>query len=219
MEKKRSTGSIIFDVIFYGFIALFIFSEFYVFSMNRVSGDSMHPTLLDKHFVPTWRDTSKIERGNIIVFEAKQSKVDPQANTKTTDSNMNYIKRVIGTPGDTVEQKDGYLYVNNKKVNEFYLSNEQRTTGSDDPLKHKNWNLQSLSTTYEWNNYSKNKMTVPKDCYFVMGDNRANSNDSRYFGFVKQSAIKGVAFEPFWVKWSNNDSYVKVNDVSKNFFE
>ena len=82
------------------------------------------------------------------------------------DKNVSYIKRVIATEGDTLELKGNDVYINGKKLNEGYTA------------KHEN-------------EYCYNKITIPKSYIYVMGDNRDYSTDSREFGIVKVSYIKG----------------------------
>ncbi len=90
------------------------------------------------------------------------------------DPTKSYIKRVIGLPGDTVAVEDGYVLVNGKKLVENYIPPEYR----DD---------RSYSST-----------VVPPDDYFVLGDHRVSSNDSRAWGFVPKSYIYGKAVFVFW---------------------
>lgn len=87
-----------------------------------------------------------------------------------TDSNK-IIKRVIGLPGETIRYVDNTLYINDKKIDESYLKDK-----TDD------FDLQELG-------YDR----IPDDCYFVLGDNRDNSSDSRVIGPVKKSQIEGSA--------------------------
>jgi signal peptidase I len=85
------------------------------------------------------------------------------------------VKRVIGIPGDTVEGRDdGYVYVNGKRINEPYLAKPGITTPG--------FSLR----------------TVPPDSYWVMGDNRTISEDSRFFGFIPKKAIVGRVFIRIW---------------------
>ena len=90
------------------------------------------------------------------------------------DPTKSYIKRVIGLPGDTVAVQDGYVLVNGKKLEENYVPREYR---DDRP-------------------YSST--VVPPDDYFVLGDHRVSSNDSRAWGFVPRSYIYGKAVFVFW---------------------
>jgi signal peptidase I len=90
------------------------------------------------------------------------------------DIRESYIKRVIGLPGDTVAVQDGYVIVNGKKLVENYVPPEYR----------------------DERNYSPR--VVPTDEYFVLGDHRTSSNDSRAWGFVPRSYIYGKAVFVFW---------------------
>jgi len=109
------------------------------------------------------------KRGDIIVFKNPDNEKE------------NYVKRVIGLPGETVKIKDGEVYINDVKLEESYIKEEMRV---------------EEEKVYQ----------VPEDSYFVMGDNRNNSNDSRRWHttkYVKKSKILGkVAFRYFpWPKW------------------
>ena len=90
------------------------------------------------------------------------------------DPAKSYIKRVIGLPGDTVEVKDGWVMVNGKKLQENYVPAEYR---DDRPYP---------------------STMVPANDYFVLGDHRISSNDSRAWGFVPRSYIYGKAVFVFW---------------------
>ena len=87
-------------------------------------------------------------------------------------NNTKLIKRVVGLPGDTVEYKDNKLYINGKYIKEEFLKNNQETY---------DFSLEDLG--YE---------TLPDGYYFVMGDNRTNSTDSRVIGLVSAEDIEGT---------------------------
>lgn len=88
------------------------------------------------------------------------------------DQNHNYIKRVIAVEGDSVKIVDGVVFLNGDRLEEDYV--EHRS-------------FESMA-----------EITVPKDSYFVMGDNRSNSSDSRFWGFVPETNIIGRASLVFW---------------------
>jgi signal peptidase I len=88
---------------------------------------------------------------------------------------IDYIKRVIAVPGDTVDLKDGYVYINGEKIDEPYAK------GKTLPK-----------------NAIKFPDTVPENKVFVLGDNRENSSDSRYIGYIDYKKIKGKAVFRFW---------------------
>lgn len=85
-----------------------------------------------------------------------------------------FVKRIVGLPGDTVEILEGYLYVNGTKYDEPYINDEYRVRGGSD-------------------GYTFPAYTVPEGCYFVMGDHRNNSNDSRAQGPLTRDMIVGHA--------------------------
>ncbi|MFZ0639554.1 MAG: signal peptidase I [Candidatus Acidiferrales bacterium] len=129
-------------------------------------GDHLIVTLLGydigipftEHHIALWRNP---KRQQIIVFEAP-----PQAANEE-----DFIKRVIGMPGDTVEVKRGIVFINGKKLNEPYLN----------PLP-------DPSAPQE----NTGPFLVPPGQYFVMGDNRDDSNDSRFWGYVPRENIIGT---------------------------
>ena len=84
----------------------------------------------------------------------------------------NFVKRVVGLPGDVVEIREGYLYVNGEKYEEAYIDDDYRVRGGS-------------------NGYSFGPYTVPEGEFFVMGDHRNNSNDSRALGSISRNMIVG----------------------------
>jgi signal peptidase I len=109
-------------------------------------------------------------RGDVIVFEYPE------------DPSKDFIKRVIGTPGDVVEGRDKKVYVNGK------LYENPHEVHKEKEVIPKEMNPRDTF----------GPVTVPADSYFVMGDNRDRSYDSRFWGFVSRSKIKGLAFIKYW---------------------
>lgn len=107
------------------------------------------------------------QRGDVIIF--------PYPN----DPEVDYIKRVIGVPGDVIEVRDKRLYRNGKPVKEDYVVH----TDPD--------GVELVRDNY-------GPVTVPPEKYFVMGDNRDNSLDSRFWGFVDRDSIKAKAWRIYW---------------------
>ena len=100
------------------------------------------------------------ERGDVVIFEAPNQQHD------------DFIKRIIALPGDTVEVKDGAVFVNGVRLNEPYIKSPP--------------------------SYTMAKMKVPEKSYFVLGDNRNHSNDSHHGWFVKSEKIHGKAWIITW---------------------
>lgn len=173
----------------------------FVMTPVRVDGPSMLPNLQNNERVLTWKQ-AKIHRGSVVVFDANG--VDPQVSQKTY-----YVKRVIGVPGDTVKAKNGKLYVNGKLVSQSYISSYQRKQGTG------NWTLKSISVENSWLKFS-GSTKVPKGYYFVLGDHRSVSNDSRYYGFVPKSKILGVVQVGFWT--TDKTKKNNVNNEWKHYF-
>ncbi|CAH1855134.1 signal peptidase I [Convivina intestini] len=180
----------------------------FVFSTVSISGTSMEPNLLNQQRVGV-NHLATLKRGDAVVFDARQE--DPRFKTGNSPY---YVKRIIGIPGDTVEYRSGNLYVNNKKVNQDYISNDEKTQGTEGDFG-ATWNLKTLSTTGLWQAKDQNKSTVPSGEYFVMGDHRSVSNDGRYFGFVDRNHIMGKVVVPFWYSQQIKNS---VDHQDQHFF-
>jgi len=126
------------------------------------------------------------KRGDVIVFEYPE------------DPSKDFIKRVIGTPGDVVEGKDKKVFVNGKLYeNPHEIHKETEIIPK----------AQNPRDTF-------GPVTVPADSYFVMGDNRDRSYDSRFWGFVKSSKIKGKAFIKYW-SWDNDKFSVRFRNIGR----
>lgn len=195
MQKTKEIMSWILPVLIGLAIALAI--KAFVFTRVRVDGPSMEPNLMDAERVLAFKP-AKVKHLSVIVFDAYGE--DPSAKTHT-----NYVKRVIGLPGDKVASKNGYIYVNNKKIKQSFISQTERTSGTG------NWTLTTLAKQNGWGK-GKKVTVVPKGKYFVLGDHRSVSNDSRYWGFVDQKKVLGVVKVPFWT--SSKTKRHNVNSLS-----
>lgn len=128
------------------------------------------------------------QRGDIIVFKYPE------------DGKTSYIKRVIGVPGDQIRYQGKQLFINDELIAEKFLAN----LGSE-----KLFEEQLGSVTHRIYESARaplsngaGKWTVPEGQYFVMGDNRDNSNDSRFWGFVPDELVVGRAFA-IWMQWES----------------
>lgn len=178
-------------------------------------------------FTPGGRDLPflpqrEIERGDIIVFKYPGNKLHPEMDkahgASATPYQVNYVKRVIGLPGDKVEFRDNQVFVNDK------LLPEHRVIGDADDnqsaLETREFEERKSDETYNVY-YSAEKMEaikagrhlsnrgyefgvagktmdVPPNMFFVMGDSRDNSEDSRFWGFVPRELIIGRAMFVYW---------------------
>lgn len=167
MSSKNSVGNEIKDwvVSIVAAVVLALFIRTFIVELYIVDGPSMRPTLQHDNrlvvnkFIYHWREPQK---GEIIIFRYPR------------DPSRDFIKRVIAVGGDTIEMKEGHVYVNDQILHEDYILEKTRT---DYP-----------------------KTTVPEGTLFVCGDNRGNSSDSRFpdVGFLPLENVKGKAMLVFY---------------------
>jgi signal peptidase I len=137
----------------------------FLYQPVKVEGTSMAPLLSDQERIFINKFVYRfeaIERGDVVVFWY------PLDHTKS------FIKRVVGLPGETIELRQGTLYVNGKTVPEPYVPPQYEDSSDFGPVR------------------------VPKDSFFVLGDHRISSNDSRVFGPVSSQFIYGRAVFAYW---------------------
>lgn len=156
--------------------AIAAFIRYFLFTPIVVDGDSMMPTLENGDRMIVNKFSYKVgepERFDIVVFHAPEQK--------------DYIKRVIGLPGDYVEYKDDQLYINGEPIDEPYL----------DPYKAQ---ISEGNLTYDFSlkDIDPSLDVIPEGHVFVMGDNRRFSKDSRHIGIVDQKEIIGNTSIIFW---------------------
>jgi signal peptidase I len=146
-------------------LGLVIVVMIFLYQPVKVEGTSMNPLLSDQerifinkfvyHFEP-------IERGDVIVF------------WYPLDRSKSFIKRVVGLPGESIEIRDGHVYINGQELADQYVP----------------------ANYLDGSTYAPHR--VPADGYFVMGDHRDSSNDSRVFGPVPRQFIYGKAVFAYW---------------------
>lgn len=146
--------------------SIFIVIYLFIMQPNQVKGASMAPTFYDGEYIFTSKVTYKfrgIERGDVVVFKSPRN------------PDLEYIKRVIGVQGDTIRITNGTVYVNNKAIDEPYISDKT--------------NLWEGGYIHE-----DEIITVPEHRLWVMGDNRPRSSDSRDFGPIQEASLIGQVF-------------------------
>lgn len=171
---------------FIGVLALFIVLRLYVLTPVSVKGHSMDPALSDGQKLLTLQ-TKKADRFDVITLQ------EPDEPTKLA------VKRVIGLPGETIEMKDDQLTIDGEGIPEMYLAEYLSLFESRElaPLYDYNMQFQEMA---EYSEHFTNDFiyTVPDGEYFVLGDNRLVSKDSRYFGPVKEGYIEGKVLWRYW---------------------
>lgn len=175
-EKKNSVGVEIFEWV-QAIVTAFVIAMFlrtFIVTMVYVDGRSMEPTLHNaERMVVTRLSNDKLTNGDVVIFR-------PQYSPKTP-----YVKRIIGVPGQTVsfDFDSGKVLVDGQEIDEPYIMDyiAPERFGSFNP-------------------YGKTSVEVPEDCFFVLGDNRNNSKDSRYdeVGLVSRDTIIGKAVCRIW---------------------
>lgn len=201
-------------IYIYIIIMLIIIIRCFILEPFRIPSGSMQPTILTGDFIfvnkfvygikiPLTRKCIKIntpQRGDIIVFKK--------------DDNKNYIKRVIGIEGDNITYRNKQLYINNKIIKNKFKGknidfNTEKSMLETLCLKEyltpqKEYYIQKYKNIKN-NKYKYSNITVPKSSYFVLGDNRDNSEDSRFWGFVKETDVIGKAY----IIWMSIDTKIK----------
>lgn len=173
----RSVGSFFLDIIETVVIALSIFLIVYLFvaSPHQVNGQSMVPTFQSGEYVLSDKVSYRLkdpQRGDVIVFHA------PEAAKCAQGTGCDFIKRVIGLPGETVAVHDNHIFINNKQLAEQYIPPEFQTIAGEAT--------------------KDRSITLGTDEFFVCGDNRPYSSDSRSWGRIQKSEIVGRAFLRYW---------------------
>ncbi|MBO0996149.1 signal peptidase I [Bacillus sp. SD075] len=174
LEKGKEVFSWIKAILIAVILAFLI--RTYIFAPIVVDGESMMPTLQDHERIVLTKfgtNIDNIDRFDIVVFHATVDK--------------DYIKRVIGLPGDHIEYKDDTLYINGKAYEEPYLDKYKNQMEAGVPLT-ESFKLEDISGS----------MTVPDGQLFLMGDNRQNSLDSREIGTISVDEIVGKANLVYW---------------------
>lgn len=196
-DKKQEKEEFNFKKELFSWIKIFVVAVVIAFFINNViimnanvPSGSMKNTISEGDRMIGLRTAywfSDPQRGDIVIFENP----DYKENGSRADDKY-YVKRVIGMPGDKVVISNAKVYINDSKtpLNETYLPEEwTQVNGDEEPLEYK----------------------VPKECYFLMGDNRNNSSDARFWKntYVKRSKIIAKAEFKYW-PWNHKGFFAKV---------
>jgi signal peptidase I len=188
--------SIVIAVILALFIRTFVVQAFKIPTGSMENNLLIGDHLLVNKFVfgptATWLEravlpVATIRRGDVIVFKYPE------------EPDRDFIKRVIGLPGETVELRDKKVYINGSPLDEPYVHFLEPPRGENG------------STLHEFTSFDVRErygpVTVPPNQYFVMGDNRDNSQDSRYWGFLRRDYVKGKALVIYWSYEAGREDY------------
>ena len=164
-------------------IAVALLAQAFVVKPYRIPSPSMVPTLDPGDRVLVARflyHFTTPARGDIVVFKYP------------LDTHIVFIKRVIGRPGDTLSLRDGHVYVNGVRQNEPYVAKVDGKPSPTNPAP----SIANSTLSEPWS--LNQPYTVPADTYFMMGDNRLDSDDSRVWGPVPARDLIGRAFLIYW---------------------
>ncbi|MDX1347082.1 MAG: signal peptidase I [Thiomicrorhabdus chilensis] len=193
------------------FLVVLILRSF-VIEPFRIPSGSMYPTLEIGDFIAVSKFSYGIklpvtqtkiipvgepERGDVVVFSYPK---DPE---------VDYIKRIVGLPGDKISYIGRVVFVNDKPIGQqvkgVYLGNDSGAVMNGADLVSEtmdNGHRYDILLDMDKISRDMDTITVPEGHYFVMGDNRDHSNDSRFWGFVPERNLKGKAFG-IWMNWDN----------------
>ena len=175
-EKEKTLIQELISTLLYIIVitSIFLCIRLYIIAPVSVEGASMEPTLQDgNHLI--LNKVSDVDRFDVIVFPAPE------------EDGKQFIKRVIGLPGDEITFQDQTLYINGETIEEDYVD-LSKVSDSDLQSLNSDFNLSSLEGVEQ----------VPEDSYFVLGDNRVNSKDSRSFGFISRNNVTGKTSLRIW---------------------
>ncbi|MEH7108322.1 MULTISPECIES: signal peptidase I [Bacillaceae] len=156
-------------------IIIFVFIRTFFFSNYVVEGESMMPTLQEGNKLVVNKlgyQVGELNRFDVIVFHA--------------NADEDFVKRIIGLPGDKIEYRNDQLYINGHKYKEPFLDEYKRKANGVKITG--DFNLEEIT----------GEATVPEGKLFVMGDNRLESWDSRHFGFISTSQVVGKVDLRYW---------------------
>jgi signal peptidase I len=178
----KSLGAFFLDIaeVIVFAIGIFFFVYLLIMRPHKIDGQSMMPNFWNAEYLLTEKVSyyiHKPQRGDVVVLRPPV----------TVSANDEFIKRIIALPGETVEVRDGHVYINGQILNESYIPNSVNTNAG---------NFLVDGVPYK----------VPAEKYFLMGDNRQHSSDSRYWGPVSlnlspntdKEGINGRAWLIYW---------------------
>jgi signal peptidase I len=201
------------------FLIVLVLRSFF-FEAFRIPSGSMKPTLVEGDFIIVNKYTygvrlpilgtqliplSKPKAGDIIVFRHTDGK--------------DLIKRVVGVPGDHIQYKDKQLFINGEIVpTDFYQPTHDGHNPAVESTEHLNNIVHNIYVYPHIKRiYSYDDIVVPANSYFVLGDNRDNSEDGRYWGFVPDKDLLGKAVAT-WMSWDGNNHDIRWSRIGRSVY-
>jgi signal peptidase I len=187
-ERTKSTireyyEALLIAIIFVNFARIFVFQAFKIPSGSMEDNLKIGDHIIVNKFIygagsgeGAFFPIRPVQRGDIVVFRYP---LDPE---------INFVKRVIGMPGDTITIRDKEIFIGGERLHEPYVVHDDETVFPNEPAL-----PEPLRSRDQFG-----PLVVPNGQYFVLGDNRDRSRDSRYWGTVPRGLIKGRAFMVYW---------------------
>lgn len=222
LKKRRPAGKadpvlVEYSKSFFPVILVVFMIRSFVVEPFKIPSASMMPTLIAGDFIlvnkfiyglrvpilnNTFLEIRHPQRGEVFVFHYPK------------DPSIDYIKRVVGVPGDKIAYRDKQLYINGKKLDVNYADDYQYVGSGLSMVVTKRYQEQLGEHKHdilleEEKPSLDGEVEVPPGHYFAMGDNRDNSNDSRFWGFVPEENLVGKAFFIWW----NFDNFGRIGNT------
>jgi len=222
LRKKRAVGSpdpvlVEYSKSFFPVILVVFMIRSFVVEPFKIPSGSMMPTLLAGDFIlvnkftyglrvpilnNTFFQVSHPKKGDVFVFHYPP------------DPSIDYIKRVVGEPGDKIAYKDKQLYINGQKLDVSFVDDYEYVASGLNIVRAKRYQEQLGNKKHDLLIEDESitidgEVEVPQGMYFAMGDNRDNSKDSRVWGFVPENNLVGKAFFIWW----NFDKFGRIGSL------
>ena len=222
-EGEKQPWWVEYSVSFFPVILIVFLLRSFLVEPFKIPSSSMVPTLLVGDFILVNKFTYGIrlpvankkivelgapKRGDVMVFRFPD------------DPSLDYIKRVIGLPGDEITYRNKIVYVNGKEVPQTYLGpyvgsgDEGRKMAGAEARREMLPGVEHDILTWPLHAGAEGTFRVPAGHYFAMGDNRDNSEDSRYWGFVPEANLVGRAFV-IWMNWDSGIDFKRIGTLIK----